>query len=114
MVCYAAGFPAHALGAPVLGYRKNAILQQPNPEIESASMRKPAFREIISDSVELSETEVFFVTHPTYGNKRVTAKDAQDSSPKSILSLQDFLQNQSLGTVPVCTVVRYFPHDNVA
>ena len=32
--------------------------------------------------------------------------------PKSILSLQNLRQSQSLGTVPVCTVVPYFAHDN--
>ena len=31
MVCYAAAFSAHALGVPVLDWRKNAVLHQPNP-----------------------------------------------------------------------------------
>ena len=41
----------------------------------------PASKEMISDSVELCETEVFFsFTHPTYWNKCVSSKNAQCSS----------------------------------
>ena len=38
---------------------------------------------------------------------------AQLFSLRSIMSLQDLRQNQSPGTVPTCTVVRCFPHDNI-
>ena len=62
MVCYAAGFTALALGVPVPGWRKKAILQQ---EFH------PASREI--------HTEVCFLHVQLMGTKRVTAKDTRDS-----------------------------------
>ena len=42
------------------------------------SMRKPASREIISDSFELVWNWSWFLAHPTCGNKRVTSKYAQN------------------------------------
>ena len=33
---------------------------------------------------------------------------------KWILNLQDLPQNRSLETVPICTVLENFPHDNIA
>ena len=43
-------------------------------------MRKPASREIISASVELCETDVFFVAHPTYWYECMASKFALKSS----------------------------------
>ena len=40
-------------------------------------MRKPAPREFISASVELCETEVLFLAHPTDWNERVASENAQ-------------------------------------
>ena len=41
-------------------------------------MCKPASRQMISASVELCETEVLFLAHPTYWHKRVTSENTQD------------------------------------
>ena len=53
------------------------------------SMRKPASREIRSASVELCETDVFF------------------------LHIQGLPQNQNLEPILICIVVRCFPHSNI-
>ena len=50
-----------------------------------------------------------FLTNQNYGPERVTSKYAQNSSLRSILSLQGLLQSQSLETILVCIVVLWFP-----
>ena len=43
----------------------------------------PASKEMISDSVELCETESLFLAHPTYWHERVTSQNAQCSTSRS-------------------------------
>ena len=50
------------------------------PEQANHPNLNPVSREIISDSVELWETDVCFFTHPTYWNKCMTSKNAKCSS----------------------------------
>ena len=77
-------------------------------------MRKPASKEMISASVELCGTESLFFAHPTYWHKRVTSENTQEFLLMLILSLQGILQNQSLETIHVCSVVLCFQHNNTA
>ena len=74
----------------------------------------PASKEMISDSVELCETEVCFLHIQLIGTNvwlPMTSKNAQCST-WSRLSPQDLLQNRSLETVPVCIVWQCLPHGN--
>ena len=48
----------------------------------------PASKEMISDSVDLCETEVCFLTHPTYWNQCLTSKNAQCSSRSGFRNLK--------------------------
>ena len=74
----------------------------------------PASKEMISDSVELCETEVCVLHMQLIGTKRLTSEKYTRPLLMWILSPPDLLQNQSLETIQVCTVVLCFPHDNIA
>ena len=71
------------------------------------SLRTPASREIISRLKSVSHTSNLW--EQTCDCQKYTG-----FKTKSILSLQDLWQSQSLETVPVCIVVLYFLHDNIA
>ena len=73
----------------------------------------PASRKMISDFVELYETEVCFLHIPLIGTN-VWLPNMQYMPLRSILSLQDLKQSQSPETVPTCIVVQCFPHDHIA
>ena len=55
-----------------------------------------------------------FLTRQNLWDNMCDCQACTEFLPKSILSLQDLRQSQSLETVPICIVVRYFPHDNIA
>ena len=52
-------------------------------------MRKPASKEITSDSLELCENRSLFLTHPTSGNECSNPEDTQDSSRSWFWVLRD-------------------------
>ena len=77
------------------------------------SIHKPASNEIISNSVELWDTDVLFLAHPTNRNKCSTSKDTQDSHPRLILNPHSHQQNLSLGINPIDNAAPYHPHGNI-
>ena len=81
---------------------------------ESRPILNPAPKEMISDSVELCETEVCFLPIQYDWNEMYDFQIyAQCSHQKWISNPQDLPRSQSLETVPVCIVAQYFPHDNI-
>ena len=72
------------------------------------SSHRPASREIVSDSVELCETEVCFLHIQLLGTNVVDFQMRTKFTLKSILSLQDLRQCQSPESVPTCIDVRCF------
>ena len=68
---------------------------------------------MISDSVEVCETEVSFLHIQLIGTNAWLPKMHNVPPDVDILSPQDLLQNRSLETVPICTVLQCFPHDNI-
>ena len=95
---------------------RNEIFQSPNPkewEREYRPMRKPASRKIISASVELCETEVWFLHIQLIGTD-VRLPKIHRILLMLISRLQGLLQNQGLGTILICIVVLCFTRDNVA
>ena len=74
------------------------------------SSLSPVSSEIISDSVELWETDVCFLAHPTYWNKCMTSQICTTFLQKWILNLQDLPQNQNPETVPICTCFSSISH----
>ena len=69
------------------------------------STRKPASNEIISDSVELCDTDVCFLHIQLMGTH------VPLPTLMLIWDLQGLQQNLSLETVPICNVELYYPHD---
>ena len=107
MVCHAAGFPAHSLWISLIGWKKKATLLQPNPkDQERDSMRRPASREIISDSVELCETEVCFLHIQLLGT--CDLQICTKIHPEVDFESSTLQQSQSPETVPTCIVVQCF------
>ena len=66
---------------------------------------------MISDSVELCETEVCFLNIQLMGTN-VWLLETHDVPPEGILNPKSLLQNRILETVPACTVLQYCPHSN--
>ena len=54
-----------------------------------------------------------FLTRPTYGDKRKTAKDVQDSNRSRFWVFKISEECQRPETVPVCSAVPCFPHENI-
>ena len=75
------------------------------------SILDPASKEMISDSVELCETEVCFL-HIQLTGTNVWLPKTHYVPPDVDFDLQDLPQNRSLETVPACIVWQYYPHDN--
>ena len=77
------------------------------------SIRKPASREMISDSVELCDTHVCFL-HIQHIGTNVWPPNMHNILTWSWFRIFiDLLQNQNLETVPIDIVAQYFPHDNI-
>ena len=72
---------------------------------------KPPSREIISDPVELCETEVCFL-HIQLMGTNVWLPNMHKITLRSIFE-SSLRQSQSLGTVPICIAVQCFPHDYI-
>ena len=70
-------------------------------------------QEIISDSVELCETAVCFLHIQLIGTNMYDFQKCTMFLQKWISNLQDLPRNQSLETVPACTVLQCYPHDNI-
>ena len=79
-------------------------------EARLISIHRP--KEMISDSVELCETEVCFL-HIQLIEQMYDFQKRTMFLQKWILNLQDLPQNQSLETVPVCIVCSVTPHNNI-
>ena len=61
-------------------FPKTEAIRSHNSRAGKPSSLNPVSREIISDSVELWETDVCILAHPTYWNKCMTCENAQCSS----------------------------------
>ena len=72
---------------------------------------RPASKEMMSDSVELCETEVCSYTSNLLEQMYDFPKRIM-FPPKWILNLQDLPRRQSPETVPICIVLQYYPHSN--
>ena len=70
-------------------------------------MRKPASREMISASVEVSFLHIQLI------GQKFDFRKCTEFLLMLILTLQGLLQNQSLETILVCIVVLCFPHKNI-
>ena len=90
-VCFTVFFSDALLsdGFPLLGLSlcfrfelecNTSIIKSQRSSAGISSIRNPESREIISPSVELCETHVLLLEHPTYGNKCVSSKYAQCST----------------------------------
>ena len=75
------------------------------------SIRKLASREISSASVELCETDVYFLHIQLLGTNVWLPKMHIRAHLKLILGPPSLQQNRSPETVPICTVVLCFPHE---
>ena len=75
------------------------------------SVRRPAFKEITSDSDELWETEICFQPIRTECS---ISEDTQNSVRNVFNNLQSLHQNLNIGTIPIDNPVPYYPHDNSA
>ena len=79
------------------------------------SMRRPAPKERTSDSVELCEAEVCVLHIQLTGtNVCVWLPKIHKILPEVDSESSQSQQCLSLGIIPICIVVRYFPHDNIA
>ena len=72
----------------------------------------PASKEMISDSVELCETEVCFLHIQLLGTKVWLPKTHEVPTRSIFRVLNISRQNRSLETVPTCIVLKCYPHDN--
>ena len=74
-------------------------------------MRRPAYEEITSVSVEPRATRICFL-HIQLKGTNVRLPKIQRIHPKSILSLQDLQQNQNLGTICIDNAEPCFTNHN--
>ena len=81
----------------VLDYSDTCFREELNPES----------KEMISDSVELCETEIQLI-----GTKVMASENAQCSTWCRFWILKISCKNLSLEIVPVCIVLQYYPHGN--
>ena len=106
-------------GVDVLGLdfwvqvRKTETIRSHNSRAGSPSNLNPASKEMISDSVELCETEVCFLHIQFIGTNVWLPKKHTMFLKKWILNPQDLPQNQSLETILVCIVLQCYPHNNI-
>ena len=84
---------------------RSHTIESRNPVQSQSSLQ------MISDSVELCETEVCFLHIQLTGIKVRHPKNTRRLL-KLISNLQDLPRSQSLETVPICNAVLCFPHDN--
>ena len=77
------------------------------------SMRSPASGEIISDSVELCETDGLFLAHPTDGGKMFSFYRYTGHLLRLTLSPQDLQQCLGLGRNPIDNAEPCCRHDNI-
>ena len=116
MVCYAASLTALAVWVLLLGGKKNGTLRQPCPRDQEREIH-PFTTCIKRNNFRFCrtvwETEVCFL-HIQLMGTNVWLSKIHKTLLKSMLSIQDLRQSQSLETVPVCIVVLCFPHDNIA
>ena len=92
--------------------RCTSITTSQRSKASNPSMRYPASREMISDSVELSETAVCFLHIQLTGTNVLLPKYTRHL-PMLISSPQSRQQSLSLETNPVNNAVACFPHDNI-
>ena len=76
-------------------------------------MRKPASKEINSDSVELCERLKFVSYTSNLCERTFYIQRYVQFLPRSIFSVQGPQQSESLGIIPLHCVVLYYPHDNI-
>ena len=107
---FCSGFP-WAGGQPRLHYLvSNAIPQTKSHKSRAGkpSIRKPASKDTISDSLELCDTEVCFFTHPAHRVQTCDFRIFKTFRLKSISNLQGLQQSQSLESTLIDNVVLYF------
>ena len=101
------------LGLTVLLVERNtSIAMSQRSRARNPSMRNPASKEMISDSVELCETELCFLHIQLIGTTFLIPK-LNKTPLRLILGLQGPQQSLSLGINTICIAEPCFPHSNI-
>ena len=104
-------------GRPVLSeiwdtLRKTETIRSHKSRARIPSNLNPASKGMISDSVELCETEVLFLAHSNLSEQMYDFQKMHNVPPEVDFESSRSPANRSLETVPACIVLQYYPHSN--
>ena len=93
--------------------RNTSITTSHKSKAGNPSIYSPASNEIISDSVELWDTDVCFLHNQAMDTNVRLPNTQKIPLPKLILNPQSPQQNLSLGINPIDNAEPCYPHDNI-